>query len=594
MPEPAPLWRRLLPGAILALIVFALFAPALRFDFIQWDDPEYVYMNRHVMSGLSLRNVVWAFSGRHESWWLPLVWISYMADVSVFGAGPMGHHLTNILLHAANVLLLFWVLYRTTGSRWRSLFVAALFGVHPLRLESVVWVTERKDVLSGLFWMLGLLAHVRYAEAPSERRRWLIALLMLMGLMSKTVLVTFPFTLLLMDFWPLRRFEARGARRALLSEKLPLFVLSAAFACFTLAMHKGARGAYAGLSWLNRLNLMPRNYLDYLGKLFWPANLSLIYPENDMHRWGAFVAASAVLLLITAACLRQARARPFLVTGWCWFLVALLPLIRGVHLGLVAMADRYTYIPSIGLFIALAWGAVSVLPDRPWRGPVLGTAAALILAAAGSVSAWNLQFWRNSETILTRAMFLTSRNYIAAFNLANHFLFAGKQDAAMPYYEKAIEFGRGNQKADHLTAVALWRLGRLEEATALFEEGLRRSDKPGEIHSNLGLIWFQRKQYDRAIEHFNTAIRINPSLVDAHFNLALALHRLGRNREAMPVIDRVLAMRPEDEVAWRLKAQIEKAAGGRADGQPSSGGQAAAPPGMNGSGRARRRRAEDF
>ena len=540
----------------LAVLVLVLFAPALRYDFIEWDDPEYVYRNPVVMDGLHLKGILQAATRLHEGSWLPLVWISFMTDVSTFGPGPAGHHLVNILLHAATVLLLFWVLFRTTGARGRSALVAALFAIHPLRIESVAWITERKDVLSGLFWMLGLLAHVRYADKPSGMRRGLVFLCMLLGMMSKYAVVTFPLSLLVLDFWPLGRFRAAGQRWRLIVEKLPLFALSAAISAMILVVHKTARGAYLNITWLGRLNLIPRNCVAYLAKLCWPGRLAIIYPENDLPRWGAFVGAGLLLAGITWFCAHQARRRPFLLAGWLWFLVTLFPMLRGIHMGLVAMADRYTYIPSIGAFILLIWGGADWVSTRPrWRIPAIA-GAGLLLAAAFAASAWNLRFWRNSATLFERTLAVTERNHLAAFNLANHHLLAGRQAEAMAWYEKTIALGRGNPQADHLIAVSLWRLGRLDEAAALFEQGLRRSDKPGEIHSNLGLIAFQQGRADQALAHFEEAVRIDPRLADAYFNLGLALMKLERPAEAVAPLLRALDLNPRDDAAHFLAAQL--------------------------------------
>ena len=540
----------------LVMLVFGLFAPAVHYDYIEWDDPEYVYRNPVVMDGLRPDGIVQAFTHTHEGSWLPLVWISFMADVSLLGPGPAGHHAVNILLHAATVLLLFWVLFRTTGSRWRSTLVAALFAIHPLRVESVAWITERKDVLSGLFWMLGLLAHIRYVENPSRARYWTVPLCMLLGMMSKYAVVTFPLSLLVLDFWPLGRFRAPGNWLRLFVEKLPLFVLSAAISAMILVVHKAARGAYLDITWLGRLNLIPRNYMAYLAKLCWPGQLAIIYPENDLARWGLFYGAMLLLTTVSWLCLHQIRRRPYLLAGWLWFLATLLPMIRGIHMALVSMADRYSYIPSIGVFLMVVWGGAELIPPRPRCRILAGSGAVLVLAAAFITSSWNLRFWKNSETLFTRTLAVTEHNHLAAFNLANHYLFAGRQPEAANYYEKTIELGRGNPQADHLIAVSLWRLGRLDEATAVFEQGLRRSDKPGEIHSNLGLIAFQQGRYEQALGHFEEAIRLDPRLADAYFNLGLAFVRLNRPAEAVGPLLRATDLNPHDDAAHFLAGQL--------------------------------------
>ena len=364
---------RLLLALVLAAVACWLFWPAVHHDFLHYDDGSYVFENPNVQQGLTWSGIRWALTTVYENWWLPLLWISFMLDTSLFGPGPFGYHLVNILLHACNAGLLFWVFSRMTKSIWASAFVAALFAFHHMRIEAVAWITARKDVLSGLFYLLALLAYLRYVDRPSMTRLSIVASLMFLGLMSKAILITLPPILLLLDFWPLRRAGDPLDRREwkawghLLIEKIPLFLLAALFVDLNLKTHRTGSAAYAVVPPLDRLGLVFPNYWTYLGKLVWPTNLAVLYPEHDVVRWGISLTALAGLVAVTWLVLRQRNRRPHLLVGWLWFLVALLPVIRGLRLGYAAYADRFTYIPSIGLFLLLAWSAADVLPRRPGR-----------------------------------------------------------------------------------------------------------------------------------------------------------------------------------------------------------------------------------
>ena len=482
-----PLSKTLLLALGLAALTFAIFAPAIGYDYIDLDDPQYVFGNPRVLSGLNADNIRWAFSHVHESWWLPMLWISYMADASLFGTEPWGFHLVNILLHAANALLLFLALRIGTGRLRPALFAAALFAIHPLRVESVAWITERKDVLSGLFWMLALLVHLRRAEKPAVRSGIPLFLLMVLGLLSKATVVTLPAVLLLLDFWPLGRLGTREGLKACLREKAPLFALAAAFAALTLTTHTVTGGQHSALDGWARISLMPGNVLPYLAKFLWPVRLSIYYVEHDVVRWTIFGAASAGLLAFTALCWRVRRRAPYLLMGWLWFLIALFPVIRGLRLGIAEYANRFIYLPSIGLSIAASFGGAALFRNRAKGARTAGLLAILILGACGALTAYNLRFWRDSDTLFRRAWELDPGNYLGITGRGIALQKQERREEALAHFQRAVaDYPQTVRYRVHL-ALALINLDRLPEAFAALEEARRGAPDEPEFEYALGL-----------------------------------------------------------------------------------------------------------
>ena len=447
-------------GFVLAVLVFLAFGDALGFGFVRFDDHGYVYENPMVLAGLTKAGIRWACTSAYQQWWLPALWISYMANVELFGPGAFSFHLVNLLLHAANAGLLFWVLFRLTGSPWRSLAVAALFAVHPLRVESVVWITERKDVLSGLFFFLALLAYLRHAERPGARNMGLVFVCMLLGLVSKATVIVLPALLLLLDYWPLRRAElpwAVGAGetwRRLVVEKFPLFLLAGIFAAINLRTHTNGTGVGLDLSWIHRLALIPGNIWTYLRLVFWPAHLCVYYPENDVVQILPVLAALAGLTVFTGLFAWQGQKRPWLLVGWLWFLAALLPMIRGIRLGNAAYADRFTYLPSIGLAVALVWSVAELANSRRRRKLLAGLAAVLVFGLA-LLSRRQAQVWRDSETLFRQALAVTMNNAAIRYNLAALMVQDGRNSEAVEQYREILRIAPGNPVVQHNLAWAL-------------------------------------------------------------------------------------------------------------------------------------------
>lgn len=545
------LW--IITGA-LAVLVALVFGPAVRYDFIGLDDNAYVYQNPQVLKGLRPEGILWAFRTIHESWWLPLLWISYMLDVTIWGTEPWGFHLTNIILHAANVILLFHLLNRLTGRLLASAFAAALFGIHPLRLESVIWITERKDVLSGLFFFLGLLAYVRHQPARMEY----VFVCLVLGLMSKSVLVVFPILLVLLDYWPLRRMNKAQDLLPLVRQKAPLFVVAVAFAAITWITHLSGRGRYTTLSPLERLGLIPRNYVAYLAKSFWPTKLAIIYPENDMVQWDRTLLSLLLLGLITAVCALNRRKYPSLLMGWLWFLIALSPVIRGVRMGLASMADRFTYLPSVGLIAGLTWAYLERFGQRQRLTQIL---ACVILAAAVGLSIANRPYWRNTETLCRRALEVTDQNYHAASCLAQWYFDQGRHEEAMQMAQEVLRLSASDPASAPARAWALTVLGRYDEAEQLYRQGLIYPEARAKLLNNLGLLAVRRGQVEQGIAHFREAARLGPTLPDVQFNLGLALITAGRPTEALAPVLRAVELNPDDHAARFVAGQLLEAAG---------------------------------
>jgi Tfp pilus assembly protein PilF len=525
-------------GLALALVALtaALFWPARGFAYLNLDDDVYVRDNPLVAGGLNPEAVRQAFTTVHENWWLPLLWISYLADVVLFGRGPQGHHLMNVLLHAANAGLLFWTLRRLTGSRWRSFFVAALFAWHPLRVESVAWIAARKDVLSGLFFLLALGVYARQAQRPSAGRLAAVGALMLGGLMAKAILVVLPPILLVLDGWPLRRAgdpRENGAWRAwrpLLAEKLPLFGVAAVFSLLNLGTHRvDVAGAY--LSWPVRLGLIAPNYATYLGKIFWPANLSILYPENDVANWPVALAALVGLAAVTGALVRWRRQAPYALAGWLWFLVALVPVIRGVRLGLAGHANRFVYLPSIGLAIAVVWGVAALAERGRWRrGAIALGVGTLALLAWGT--ARELPHWRNSGTVFGRALELPPAHPAALLNYGVFRFSEGELDEAERCFLDVLALmPDDSQTLGNVGQIRVLQ-GRAAEARAILAPAVGRPDAHWLTTGSWGMLLLQEGRAAEALPYFRKTLAQRPQELGMRMEWLRACWEAGAEAEA--------------------------------------------------------------
>ena len=526
--------------ALIAVNV-AVYAPVVHHQFTNYDDPEYVRLNPHLSAGVTWRNVSWALTTGYQSYWHPLTWMSHMLDVQLYGLNPGPHHAVNLLLHIANTILLFGLLHRMTRALGRSAFVAVLFAVHPLQVESVAWVAERKTLLSTLLWMLTLWAYVAYVRRPRLTRYLIALLLFALGLMAKPMLVTLPFVLLLLDYWPLRRLSLDASRSEnqrsvsqLVLEKLPLLALAVASSIVTIVTQQRV-GAVAGLDVLplsSRVANALVSYTAYLGKMLWPARLAVFYPFQTLPAWQV-AGAAAGLAVVSALVFRVAARHPYLLVGWLWFLGTLVPVIGLVQAGTQSMADRYAYISFIGLFIMLAWGVPDLLAHRPVAQVVLPAAAALAILACAVTAAGQVRYWQDSSTLWMHALAVTTDNYRARNNLGNALADQGKVSEAIAQYSEALRILPNFVDAHSNLGILLADQGRLDEAIAHYREALRGYPGFAEAHLNLGAALASQRKIAEAIAEYSEALRLRPDYADAHYNLANALASQGKIDEAI-------------------------------------------------------------
>lgn len=586
----------------LAVMTFAIYAQVIGHQFITLDDDAYIKQNAMVNRGVTLAGFAWAFTTFDQGNWHPLTWIAHMMDTQLFGINAGGHLLVNALIHVANTLLVFWFLFRTTHARWPSALVAALFALHPLHVESVAWAAERKDTLSTFFGLLSLIAYVRYAKAPSITRYVWVAITLVLGLLAKPMLVTWPFVMLLLDYWPLRRLrdstvsehrrgdshrEAATGVWPLVREKLPLFALVAASAVITtLAQsHGGAVRTFQDFPIALRLANALVSYVKYLLLAFWPNDLAVYYPytTSGTPAW-QIICAALLLIGITALCVFQRNIRPYFLVGWLWFLGTLIPVIGIVQVGGQTMADRYFYIPSIGLFIVIAFGLTDIAKTRrlaPWFNA--GVAGGILLALAILTNA-QIHRWSDSFTLFKHTLAVTPPNLIIENNLGSALSRSGLHDEAGAHFEKALQIIPAHYESllyDTLLNMGITRFyqNRLPEAIEYCQSALRvRPDAPkahdllgmalamqghgeaaldeirhaaelapndADIQKDLGVTLGRLGRIPESIDHFHEALRLNPYNASAHNNLGLSLLESGKPEESIPEFEAALRLNPE-------------------------------------------------
>jgi tetratricopeptide (TPR) repeat protein len=621
---------------ILMIYLFLAIATLLVFwrvticDFNNFDDPDYITINNHVKNGITLDGIRWAFTTDYFANWHPVTWISHMLDVQFFGLRPRGHHLTNLLFHLANTLLLFFVLERMTKARWESAFVAALFALHPLHVESVAWVAERKDVLSTFFWILTMAAYCLYVERPGLQRYLLVVLFFGLGLMSKSMLVTLPFVLLLLDYWPLRRFrqtsdqeirtEENGGTqkgktkkkhtagqkvktaapagslyqwafiRPLLWEKLPLFALTALSSIVTYSVQQqgGMVKSDATFSLSARISNAFVSYIVYIGKTIWPSDLAVLYPYPlSLPGWQVL---GAVLLFtaITTMVIRKARSAPYLATGWLWYAGTLVPVIGIVQVGLQARADRYTYVPLIGLFIMAAWGISGLSRNWRYRKETLIALSTVVLLSFCKVAWTQVGYWQNSITLISRAVNVTDNNCIAYnargtayanlgdyqqairdfdkaleikpdyanayYNRGTISLLLGNDRQAIGDYDKVIEINPQYAEAYYSRGNIYLHLGNVRQAIGDYDHALSINPNYAEAYTRRGAAYANLGNYQQAIGDYDHALSINPNYAEAYYNRGNSYARLGNYREAIGDYDKAVAINVKYAAAYNNRA----------------------------------------
>ena len=530
----------------LLLGTFLTFAPVLNHDFIPFDDVEYVSENEHVNRGLTTSGFRWAFASGHSANWQPMTWLSHMLDVELYGLDPGGHHLTSLLLHCLNTVLLFLLLQKMTGAFWRSAIVAALFAVHPLRVESVAWVAERKDVLSTFFGLTTIWIYASYVKRPRPRIYLGLIVCFALGLMSKPMLVTLPCVLLLLDWWPLRRVD-RNTVGPLVVEKLPLLALAAASSVITYLVQKGD-GAVVTTQHLpltERLGSAVVAYLSYIGKTLWPTDLSVIYLQaGRASSLGTTLLAAAVLAGITVATLRAARRYPYLPVGWLWYLGTLVPVIGLVKVGAHSMADRFTYIPGIGLTLMLVWGMAKLFEGRVTR-TLAAIPVVLILIPMVLLTRMQLEYWQGGLALFQRALEIEPENH-RAHQLLGIALFQKKQYAeAARHHRETIRLAPHDADAHTNLALALDRQGKRDEAMRHHREALALEPDSPAAHLNYAITLEAQERITEAATHYQAALGLQPELVQAHYNLALIRARESRVDEAIRHFEKAILLRPD-------------------------------------------------
>jgi tetratricopeptide (TPR) repeat protein len=553
-PQATSSARRQALGVCVLLVAttWLVFGQTVRYDFVNYDDNEYVYTNPNITRGLTVPGIIHAFTGTHSGNWHPLTTLSHMLDCQLWGLHAGGHHLTNILLHAIAVVLLFLALQQMTSAMWQSAFVAALFAIHPLHVESVAWISERKDVLSAVFFMLTLDAYVRYARSPAIGRYLAMLLFFALGLMSKPMLVTVPFVLLLLDHWPLKRFAERSAIKQLILEKIPLLILSAASGVATLWAQQSSVARAEQLPLISRIANGLVTYVIYLKQMVWPGGLAVFYPhpEDKLPIW-EIALAIVLLVLVSAGAIALRRKRPYLITGWFWYLLMLLPVIGFIQVGSQAHADRYTYLPQIGLYVLLSWAISDALASQIERRILAVSAgvAIIFLAWRAHIQA---SYWRDAESLWSHALAVTSGNFIAHNALGHFLLDHDRLDEAIEQFQMAGKSGRQFPEERKYLSIALARKGRTDEAIAHLETLVKQHPKDAQGYYDLGNALLEKGESQSAITAYEEVLSLRARYPAAHYSLGIALDQNGRIDEAIAHYQQAVQDNPHYAEAYYL------------------------------------------
>jgi Flp pilus assembly protein TadD len=554
--------------AVLVLASIIAYEPVRHNVFLEYDDDTYVVENQHVNSGITLGNVRWAFTTGDVAYWHPVTWLSHMLDCQLYGLRSSMHHLTNLILHIVNSLLLFWVFKRMTGALWSSAFIGALFALHPLNVDSVAWLAERKNVLSTFFWLLTMLTYVHYSQKPGLSRYLPVVLLFAISLMAKPMLVTLPFVLLLLDYWPLGRVRfgrllgdndaetdksvISGGQSSsvfrLVLEKVPLFVLSAASVCLSSLSFKRYEQTISTELVPMKLRIANAlvSYVNYIGKMLWPKNLAVFYPYPETVPLWQTIGALLLLVCVSVPVIWLLRKKPYLGIGWLWFLGTLVPVIGLMQGGRwPAMADRFTYVPNIGLFIIIAWGVSDLLVKWRYRKVVLGISSGLVLAILLMCTRTQVQHWQNNLTLFGRATKVTKNNYIMHNNYGEALLRNNQSDEAIDEFHEALRLKPNYYRAHNNLGVACAAKAEFEQAIVHYNRALSIEPGNAEIHNNLGSTLVQQGKIDQAIEHFREVLQLDPEHYNAHNNMAVMLIKKNRIDEAIVHWTEALRLKPD-------------------------------------------------
>jgi len=544
----------------LALVTSVAFFPALQNNFVNFDDNAYVYENPKVTAGLTRSGIIWAFTQCHSSNWHPLTWLSHMLDCQLYGLNAGGHHLTSVLLHTVVAILLFIVLQEMTGAIWKSAFVAAVFAIHPLRVESVAWISERKDILCGLFFMLTLAAYVHLLRAPSVGRYLMVVLLYALGLMCKPMLVSLPLVLLLIDYWPLHRFTNPSSTRRLVLEKLPLIGLAAVSCLVTLFAQRSTTASIDHIPLTSRIGNAAVAYMIYVAQMFWPLRLAPFYPHpadeqlapgviDQLPAWQTVLAIVAIIGISIAVVLWR-RERPYVFTGWFWYLVMLGPVIGIVQVGLQAHADRYTYLPQIGLYVLVSWGLAHLIAWRQAGRRVLVAAVAIVLVSLIWIARAQVRYWHDSETLWEHTLAVTKDNDFPHYGLGDVYFARGEVNKALTEFRSALDLRPDSPYAHNDIGLVLAKMGRLDEAVDHLKAAIRILPNHPTAHYTLGNALLKKAQTNDAIKEFEQQLVLQPDHAPARYNLALALLNQGQLNQAIAQYEKTIELRPDYAEAY--------------------------------------------
>ncbi len=558
----------LIIGLLLILITLLVFWRVQYNDFINYDDNIYVTDNLNVRQGISLRSVTWAFTTGYANFWHPLTWLSHMLDCQLYGLNPAGHHITNLIIHISNTVLLFWTLSAFTNTLWRSAFTAALFAIHPLHVEPVVWVAQRKDLLSTFFWVLTMLLYFYYTKKPGRFRYIMSLSVFILGLSAKPMLITLPFALLLLDYWPLKRFNETKERAddfadyypslkniftdpvsfSLFKEKIPFFILAGLFAITAFIAQKGggAVASFDSLPLTTRLLNAPVSYTGYIIKMFWPVNLGVLYPHPRLSLpWQSYAGSIVLFIVITGFILWKLREKPYLAVGWLWYAGTLVPVIGLIQISIHSMADHYTYIPLIGLFIIISWGAYDLL-SRNRFGAIISIVLAGLILSLSAILSWNQTGkWKDTITIFEHTGKVTRNNFIALNNVGSGLMAQDKITESIVYFQRALEFNPQNPDTLNNLGLAYSKLEKFDKAVGFFLKALHFNPHFRESRLNMGITLFKTGKIDEAIEYFEHARKEAPDDPEVYFYLGAAMGAKQHYKGAAIFYTRALELNPE-------------------------------------------------
>ncbi len=554
---------------ILIILTLGVYWSVQNYEFINLDDFMYITQNSHVQSGITLDGFRWAFSTKYFGLWNPLTWLSFMLDYQFFRFNAGGYHWTNVIIHVFNTVLLFFLFRNLTGTVWRSAFVAALFAIHPINVESVAWIAERKNVLSTFFWMLTMLFYVWYARQPNWKRYLPVFISFALGLMSKPMLVTLPFVLLLLDYWPLNRTaintqnetEIQVTLKAgkeklsfLILEKIPLFILSAISICVMFYLPQSASlpqfERTIDSSFIQRINNAIFSYVIYLKKLFWPTDLYIPYLYFNIPAWQIFLSA-IILIIITIIVCKYFKKYPYLPVGWFWYLGTLIPVIGTIQIGEQTMADRYAYVPFIGVFVIIAWGAEQIVSKNIYFKKILIFASVLIIILLTVATYNQLKLWTNTVTLFEDALKKDPNNYLAYALLGQEMAKNGENEKALYYYDMALKLNPRVYAHYNNKGVILERMGKRYEAIQIFKKAIQLNKSSAAAYYAVGLLYFEDNNLDECITYSLKAIEINPDYIEAYNLLGTALLKKGRIQEGILQFQKALHIDPYNKTAQK-------------------------------------------